>query len=58
MVNLGVHFVRGVVKPGIHFVRRLGAKYQADLRNHDRPGEYRVVVTIRPTRVNAVDMRG
>ena len=40
------------------FADRLGAKYQADLRNHDRPGEYRVVVTVRPTRVNAVDMRG
>jgi PPOX class probable F420-dependent enzyme len=40
------------------FADRLGAKYQADLRHHDRPGEYRVVVTVRPTRVNAVDMRG
>ena len=40
------------------FADRLGAKYHADLRNHDRPGEYRVVVTVRPTRVNAVDMRG
>jgi PPOX class probable F420-dependent enzyme len=40
------------------FADRPGAKYQADLRSHDRPGEYRVVVTVRPTRVNAVDMRG
>ena len=40
------------------FADQLGAKYHADLRNHDRPGEYRVVVTVRPTRVNAVDMRG
>jgi PPOX class probable F420-dependent enzyme len=40
------------------FADRLGAKYQADLRAHDRPGERRVVVTIKPSRVNAVDMRG
>lgn len=35
---------------------RVGAKYQSDLRVHDRPGERRVVVTLVPTRVNAVDM--
>jgi len=40
------------------FADRVGAKYQADLRVHDGPGVRRVVVTIRPTRVNAVDMRG
>ena len=40
------------------FADRFGAKYQADLRAHDGPGDRRVVVTIRPTRVNAVDMRG
>jgi PPOX class probable F420-dependent enzyme len=40
------------------FADRFGAKYQADLRDHDRPGDRRVIVTIRPTRVNAVDMRG
>jgi PPOX class probable F420-dependent enzyme len=38
------------------FADRVGAKYGADLRQHDRPGEGRVVVTVRPTRVNAVDM--
>lgn len=38
------------------FADRVGAKYGADLRVMDRPGERRVVVTIRPTRVNAVDM--
>ena len=37
---------------------KVGAKYQSDLRGHDRPGETRVVVTIRPVRVNAVDMGG
>jgi PPOX class probable F420-dependent enzyme len=40
------------------FASRLGAKYQADLSLHDQPGDKRVVVTIRPVRVNAVDMRG
>jgi PPOX class probable F420-dependent enzyme len=40
------------------FADRVGAKYGSDLREHDRPGETRVVVTVRPVRVNAVDMRG
>jgi PPOX class probable F420-dependent enzyme len=35
---------------------RLGAKYGADVRGHDGPGEKRVVVTIEPTNVFAVDM--
>jgi PPOX class probable F420-dependent enzyme len=36
---------------------RVGAKYGgADLRERDRPGEHRVAVTVRPTRINAVDM--
>ncbi len=39
------------------FAGRLGAKYGgADLRDHDGPGEKRVVVTIEPTNVLAVDM--
>jgi PPOX class probable F420-dependent enzyme len=38
------------------FADRVGAKYQSDLREHDRQGEFRVIVTIAPTRVNAVDM--
>ena len=37
---------------------RVGAKYGADLRTMDNPGESRVVVTVRPTRIRAVDMRG
>jgi PPOX class probable F420-dependent enzyme len=37
---------------------RVGAKYQSDLRAHDRPGESLVVVAINPTRINAVNMRG
>jgi PPOX class probable F420-dependent enzyme len=38
------------------FAARVGAKYGADLRDHDGPGERRVVVTIEPTNVFAVDM--
>ncbi len=40
------------------FADRVGAKYNANLRVHDQPGQSRVVVTIRPVRVNAVNMRG
>jgi PPOX class probable F420-dependent enzyme len=34
------------------FADRVGAKYGANLRNMDKPGDKRVVVTIRPVRVN------
>jgi hypothetical protein len=40
------------------FANKVGAKYHADLRQHDQPGQSRVKVVIRPVRVNAVDMRG
>jgi PPOX class probable F420-dependent enzyme len=40
------------------FARRLGAKYDADLSVHDQPGESRVVVTLEPANVYAVDMSG
>ncbi|MDA8034407.1 MAG: PPOX class F420-dependent oxidoreductase [Actinomycetota bacterium] len=41
------------------FADKVGAKYGgADLRGHDLPGEHRVVVTLHPVRVNAVNMRG
>lgn len=40
------------------FARRLGAKYDADLKAHDQAGESRVVVTIEPANVYAVDMSG
>ena len=40
------------------FADRVGTKYDSDLRAHDQPGQSRVIVTINPTRVNAVDMRG
>ncbi len=42
--------------PEYVFAGRVGAKYGADLRNFDGPNGSRVVVTIHPTRVNAVDM--
>lgn len=42
--------------PDYAFADRIGAKYDVDLRNMDTPGESRVVVTIVPTRVHAVDM--
>ena len=35
------------------FADKLGAKYGADLRTRDNPGDTRVVVTIHPTRVIA-----
>ena len=38
------------------FADRVGAKYGADLREHDGPGDKRVVVTVEPTNVFAVDM--
>ncbi len=40
------------------FAGRVGAKYNANLRGHDLPGQARVKIAIRPVRVNAVDMRG
>jgi PPOX class probable F420-dependent enzyme len=42
----------------MEFARQLGAKYDADLREHDMPGDRRVIVRIVPTRVRAVDMSG
>lgn len=38
------------------FADKVGGKYHADLRMHDAPGEARVIVTLKPVRVNAVDM--
>jgi PPOX class probable F420-dependent enzyme len=40
------------------YATRVGAKYHANLKDRDLPGDKRVRVTIRPTRINAVDMRG
>jgi PPOX class probable F420-dependent enzyme len=44
--------------PDYAFADKVGAKYGANLRDHDQPGHSRVVVTIRPVRVNAVNMNG
>jgi PPOX class probable F420-dependent enzyme len=40
------------------FAEKLGRKYESDLRDHDRPGETRVVVTVDPVKIHAVDMSG
>jgi PPOX class probable F420-dependent enzyme len=40
------------------FARKVGAKYDADLKVHDNPGDARVMVTIVPANIYAVDMRG
>ena len=54
--------VRGTAKvepdPDYTFARKLGAKYDADLKVHDQPGESRVAITIEPTNIYPVDMRG
>ena len=34
------------------FADKVGAKYSADLRENDKPGDTRVVVTVQPTRVH------
>lgn len=39
--------------PDYAFADRVAAKYGADLRGMDKPGESRVVVTLNPTRVRA-----
>lgn len=40
------------------FAKKVGAKYGgADLADHDRPGEKRVVVTIEPANIYPVDMQ-
>jgi hypothetical protein len=40
------------------FADQLGAKYNADVRRIDKPGQTRVAVRLKLARVNAVDMRG
>jgi PPOX class probable F420-dependent enzyme len=39
------------------FADQVGAKYDSDLRLHDQPGQSRVKVTIKPVRINAVNMK-
>jgi PPOX class probable F420-dependent enzyme len=55
--------VRGRAKleadPDYAFANKVGAKYGgADLSAHDQPGDSRVVVSIEPDNVYAVDMNG
>jgi PPOX class probable F420-dependent enzyme len=40
------------------FADLVGKKYDSDLRVHDQPGQSRVVVTLHPHKVNAVNMGG
>jgi PPOX class probable F420-dependent enzyme len=41
------------------FAEKIGAKYGgADLRQMDGPGQSRVAVTLKPVRINAVDLSG
>ena len=40
------------------FAKRVGAKYGADLAAYDAPGDERVVVTIEPNNIRAVNMHG
>jgi len=42
--------------PDYVFADRLGHKYGADVRKMDQPGEQRVAVTLRPVKVNALDL--
>ena len=37
--------------PDYEFANKVGAKYGADLRDRDQPGDTRVVITIRPVSV-------
>jgi PPOX class probable F420-dependent enzyme len=43
--------------PDYAFADRVGQKYGADLRGFDGENPHRVVVTLKPVRVNAVDMQ-
>ncbi len=38
------------------FADRVGAKYGSNLRQHDQPGDKRVLVRIEPEKIYAVDM--
>jgi PPOX class probable F420-dependent enzyme len=40
------------------FAGKVGAKYDADLKAFDKPGQRRVMVTIEPANVYALDMTG
>jgi PPOX class probable F420-dependent enzyme len=40
------------------FANKVGAKYNADLKAYDGPGDSRVVVTINPVKIHPVNMGG
>jgi PPOX class probable F420-dependent enzyme len=40
------------------FASRVGAKYGSDVKAMDGPGQSRVVVTVKPAKINAVDLSG
>jgi len=40
------------------FAARVDAKYGSDIKAMDKQGDRRVVVTVKPVKVNAVDMSG
>jgi PPOX class probable F420-dependent enzyme len=40
------------------FADKVGAKYSSDLRVHDCPGQRRLVVRIKPSKINPVTMGG
>ena len=40
------------------FAAKVGRKYNSDLRDMDQPGESRVVVTLRPAKVNTTGLSG
>lgn len=42
--------------PDYTFADKVGRKYGVDLRTMDRPGDQRVVVTLEPIKVNAIDL--
>jgi PPOX class probable F420-dependent enzyme len=51
-------FARIEPDDGYSFADRVGAKYGANLRDNDNPGDTRVVVIVEPVGVYAVDMSG
>jgi PPOX class probable F420-dependent enzyme len=54
--------VRGNAKlddaAGPELAQKVGAKYDADLAQYDKPGDTRICVTIEPTKIYPVDMSG
>lgn len=49
---------RAIVRPDTDytFAQKLGHKYGVDVRQIDKPGEHRVVITLEPVKIIATDM--